>query len=173
MPSSNITQVAQELLDIEQQRSTAALDDTLLRRRQQLFRTLTQHLRQPGRSHERRRHVRLLCPLVVRLRSGEASITADAVEMGIGGLSLRGHLWVLTDQRLRLESLRVGEQDLPLSVRCRVVWRQTEQQSTPLVGLEFIDLSDEGRSQVRAVFEALLLRHADRLVREGEAAAAP
>ena len=106
---------------------------------------------------DRRKYLRIPAPIDVRFRVGDATITARAADLGLGGLSLRGHLWVIADQTMRIDSVTLDGRDYPLQLRCRVAWRVSAYDGQPRAGLQFVDLDAKGRAQIRPVFEALLV----------------
>ena len=157
---SSVASIAREFLEFERQRTQDKPSDP--ERRSALFKQLMTALHSGASAGsksavERRRFLRVPAQLKVRFRAGEATITATAVELGLGGLSLRGHLWLLNNQKMSIESVRVGSKAFPLRISARVVWRITEGEDEPCAGLEFIDLSDEGRGQIHAIFSAVFI----------------
>ncbi|MCA9671187.1 MAG: PilZ domain-containing protein [Myxococcales bacterium] len=162
---SEIQKVAKELLSLLSKARGKKLEEADARQRAQLMARLRELVRElVGKDgDERRRFLRVSAPLEVVFRVGEATITAAASEMSLGGLSLRGHLWLITEQQMRIESLRVGDESYPLRVRCRVAWRVSAKDGMPRAGLQFVDIDDEAQAQIRAIFEALFRRFLERL----------
>jgi plasmid stabilization system protein ParE len=171
---AEIQTMARELIDLTR-RDGLAQDQQ--RRRRQLLEQLVAKLRfkpgggEPSRGRwlERRRFLRVPSPLVVRFRVGDATIAAEAAEMSLGGLSLRDHLWAIPDQRMRIDRLEVGGRHYPLRVDCRVAWRVSAD-SRLRAGLEFVELSDDARRQLRQIFEAIFVAYLQRLLEAGQEA---
>ena len=158
--------LATELLALERSRREAALEGDDARRHKQLLAELLKRM-SPAPSAERRGYLRIPADLEAKFRLGQATITCPAGEISMGGLSLRGHLWVIEDQELVLENLRVGKRDYPMSVRARVVWKVSDVDARPRAGLEFLDLDDSGRRQVQAIYEQLFFDLLERLAADG------
>jgi hypothetical protein len=154
--------LAAELLALERRRQHAPLEGDDARRHQELFGTLLRRL-SPSPHAERREFLRIPADLEAKFRLGQATITCPAGEISMGGLSLRGHLWVIEEQELLLENLRVGKRDYPMAIRARVVWKVSDEDARPRAGLQFIELDANGRRQVKAVYEQLFIELLARL----------
>jgi hypothetical protein len=166
--SPEIKELAAKLLGLEQKRQQGTLAPEEAARRQELLNELVSRLhRAPGA--ERRQHVRIPASIEARFRLGDAAITCGASELSYGGIGLRGHLWIIEDQELLVENLRVGERDYPMAVRAKVVWRVSEEDRQPGAGLAFLDVDEDGRRQIGAVYERLFLVYLERLSRAGSA----
>lgn len=150
---------ARELLLLETRQREGELPGEAQQRRRTLLQSLVAQLQQMRGSDERRRHLRVPGPLRVRFRAGEASLVARAEEMALGGFSLGEPIWVVAGQVLLIEGVRVGQQDYPLQVRARVIWRLAAAQDPPCAGLEFVDVDQQVREQIRTIFEALLFAY--------------
>jgi hypothetical protein len=162
MTDRGLGQLASELRALELRRQQGPLSGPEAARRQELLDRLIERLRQhPGA--ERRRHLRIPADLEVRFRMGGATITCMASELGYGGLGLRGHLWIIEDQELIVENLRLGTRDYPMAMKARVVWKLASESSRPGAGLAFIDVDEAGRRQIRAVFERLFAAYLEKL----------
>ncbi len=158
-------ELASELLEIERKRQQGPLAPEMAARRQELLGELISRLhRAPGA--ERRQHLRIPAVLEARFRLGDASITCGASELSYGGMGLRGHLWIIEDQELMVESVRVGERDYPMAVRAKVVWKISEENRRPGAGVAFLDVDEDGRRRIGAVFEHLFRVYLERLSRE-------
>lgn len=157
-------QLAAELHSLEQKRQQGALEPQLAARRQELLDDLMVRLqRTPG--SERRKHLRIPADLEARFRLGEATITCSASELSYGGIGLRNHLWIIEEQELIVENLRVGQRDYPMAVRAKVVWKISDEDQHPGAGLAFLDTDEDGRRQIGAVFEYLFLLYLERVAR--------
>jgi hypothetical protein len=157
-------ELAAELLGLEQRRQEGTLEPDRAARRQELLNELMSRLhRTPGA--ERRQQVRIPANLEARFRLGDAVITCNAAELSYGGIGLRGHLWIIEEQELLVENLRVGQRDYPMTVRAKVVWKISEEDRQPGAGLAFLDVDEEGRRQIGAVFEQLFRVYLERLAR--------
>jgi c-di-GMP-binding flagellar brake protein YcgR len=157
--------IAAELKALEEKRQQAGLDAEETKRHQELMQTIMEHLHShPG--EERRRFLRIPADLEARFRLGEATITCGASELSMGGLSLRGHLWVIEDQELLVENLKVSNRDYPMAIKAKVVWKVSEEDEVPRAGLQFIDLDEQGRHQVRAIFSQLFMSVLEQLARD-------
>jgi hypothetical protein len=157
--------LAAELLELERRRQNDALEGDEAERHSELAEELFRRLnRAPGA--ERRRFLRVPAELEAKFRLGQATITCGANELSMGGLSLRGHLWVIEDQELVLENLRVGHRDYPMSIRSRVVWKISDEDQRPRAGLQFVDLDDAGKRQVQSIYENMFLSLLERLAAE-------
>lgn len=159
--------LAAELRDLERKRLQSSLEGHDSARRHDLRAEIMARLKQNFSGSERRKFLRIPADLEARFRLGDATITCFAAELSMGGLSLRGHLWVSEDQELLLENLKAGNRDYPMAVQAKVVWKVSEDDELPRAGLQFIDLDAQGKHQVQAVFEQLFLIYLDRLA-EGE-----
>lgn len=149
--------LASELQELEERYRQGNLEGHQTKRRQDLRAEIMSRLRRGSSGIERREHIRIPADLEARFRLGDATITCHASELSLGGLSLRGHLWVSEDQELLLENLKTGNRDYPMSVRAKVVWKISEDDLRPRAGLQFIDMDRQGKHQVQAVFEQLWL----------------
>jgi len=154
--------VAAELLTLERKRAQAPLEGEEAERHAELLTELFKHLSRPPGA-ERRAFLRIPADLEARFRLGNATITCPARELSLGGLSLRGHLWVIEDQELVLENLRVKDRDYPMAIRAKVVWKVSEEDARPRAGLQFIEVDERGKRQVKAVFEQLFVELLERL----------
>jgi len=154
--------IAAELLGLERKGRNDGLEGTDSERRQQLRRELLRRLNPPPAS-ERRKFLRIPADLEVKLRLGQATITCPARELSMGGLSLYGHLWVIEDQELVLENLRVGSRDYPMEVKSRVVWKVSDEDERPRAGLQFVAVGPSEKRQIKAVFEQLFIELLERL----------
>jgi len=171
---AEIRAMARELIGLAARDGLAADQQ---RRRRQLFEQLVAKLRfkpaagEPSRGRwlERRRFLRVPTPLVVRFRVGDATLTAEAVEMSLGGLSLRDHLWALPDQRMRIDQMQVAGRHYSLRVDCRVAWRISSD-GRLRAGLEFVELSNPARQQLRQIFEAIFVAYLQQLLAAGQEA---
>jgi len=159
---------AAELCELELKRQRGHLDGEESRRHQSLLNEVINHLCEHPAAN-RRKYLRIPAELEARFRMAEATISCGASELSLGGLSLRGHLWVIEEQELLVENLRVGDRDYPMSIRARVVWKISEEDRRPRAGLQFIDVDENGRHQVRAIFEQLLLSYLEQLGGGGRA----
>lgn len=165
MDDPELNRLAAELLDLERQRHGAPLPESGSARRQALISALMDRLNQhPG--DERRRFLRIPAQIEVRFRVGGASITCAATEMGLGGLALAGHLWVI-DQPIVLEELSLGGKRFPLECTCRVAWKLDDEDGQPKAGLQFVEPSSDARKQLRAIFEELFLQYLATLAQDG------
>jgi hypothetical protein len=157
-----ISTLAAQLHALEQQRQRRTLSAEEATRRQLLLSELIAQLHKtPG--DERRKHLRIPADLEVRFRLGGATITCRASELSCGGIGLRGHLWIIEDQELVVENLRVGHRDYPMAVRAKVVWKVSDEYRRPGAGVAFLDVDEAGRRQINAVFEHLFLLYLERL----------
>ena len=154
--------VATELLALERKRARAPLNAEDAERHGELLAQLFKHLNRPPGA-ERRAFLRIPADLEARFRLGSATITCPARELSLGGLSLRGHLWVIEDQELVLENLRVKDRDYPMAIRAKVVWKVSEEDDRPRAGLQFIDVDEQGKRQIKTVFEQLFVELLERL----------
>lgn len=154
--------LAAELLTLEQKRREVPLEGDDAERHQELLSDLLRRL-SPAPGGERREYLRVPADLEAKFRLGQASITCPAGEISMGGLSLRGHLWVIEDQELVLENLRVGKRDYPMDVRARVVWKVSDEDARPRAGLQFVDMDRSGRRQIKAIYEQLFWDLLERL----------
>ena len=163
MSDGALVQLAAELRDLELKRQQARLTEPDTDRRESLLHGLIQRVTQPRPGAERRQHLRIPADLEVRFRMSGAAVTCTASELSYGGLGLRGHLWILQDQELLVENLRLGSSDYPMTVKARVVWKVPGADEHPRAGLLFLDVDESGRRQIRAVFERLFLAFLERL----------
>jgi hypothetical protein len=162
---TEIRTIAAKLKALEEKRQEGGLDAEETKRHQQLMQTIMERLHShPG--EERRHFLRIPADLEARFRLGEATITCGASELSMGGLSLRGHLWVIEDQELLVENLKVSNRDYPMAIKAKVVWKVSEEDEMPRAGLQFIDLDEQGRHQVRAIFSQLFMSFLEQLTRE-------
>ncbi len=158
----SLAKLAGELRDLELRRQHGELDEPAAKRRNELLAHLMTELqRHPGA--ERRKHLRIPAELEVRFRMSGATITCAASELSYGGLGLRGHLWIIEDQELLVENLRLGPRDFPMTVRAKVVWKISDDGSRPGAGLEFLEVDEGGKKQIRTIFEQLFLAYLERL----------
>ncbi len=158
--------LAAELRDLELKRQRGELAQEESRRHQTLLNQVINRLSDhPGAN--RRKYLRIPAELEARFRMGEATITCGANELSLGGLSLRGHLWVIEDQELVVENLKVGNKDYPLSIRAKIVWKVSDEDDRPRAGLQFVGVDDNNRYQVHAIFEQLFLNYLERLASNG------
>jgi hypothetical protein len=162
MSDGVLAQLAVELRDLERRRQQGELTEAEAARRHELLDRLIQHMkRHPGA--ERRQHLRIPADLEVRFRMGGATITCAASELSYGGIGLRGHLWIIEDQELTVENLRLGTCDYPMTVKARVVWKVSTDERNPGAGLSFHDVDENGRRQIRSIFERLFLNYLESL----------
>ena len=103
----------------------------------------------------------------MRADASRTPITCAASELSYGGIGLRGHLWIIEDQELTVENLRLGTCDYPMSVKARVGWKVGSDEKHPGAGLAFRDVDESGRRQIRSVFERLFITYLERLSRDG------
>jgi hypothetical protein len=161
-----IDKIAAELHLLELKRQSAPLSESESTRRRDLLLDLMNKLqRSPG--SERRQYLRIPAELEARFRMGEATITCHASELSYGGIGLKGHLWIIEDQVLIVENLRLGNRDYPMAIRARVVWKISDEDNRPGAGLTFIDVDEEGKRQIAAVFERLFMAYLERLAATG------
>lgn len=159
-----IERLAAELRHLEIRRRNGALDEMGSQLRQSLLNDLMARLRsQAGPGAERRRHLRIPADLEVRFRLKEATITCNAGELSLSGLGLRGNLWIVENQELLVENLRVGHRDYPTSLKARVIWKNASEDRRAGAGLIFLDVDEHGQRQIHAVFEHLFLAYLDHL----------
>lgn len=157
--------IAMELKALEEKRQKGGLDADETKRHQQLMQMIMERLHcHPG--EERRHFLRIPADLEARFRLGEATITCGASELSMGGLSLRGHLWVIEDQELLVENLKVSNRDYPMAIKAKVVWKVSDEDEMPRAGLQFIDLDEHGRHQVRAIFSQLFMSFLEQLTQD-------
>jgi hypothetical protein len=162
MSDAVLAELARELRGLEQKRLEGPLTDPEVTRRQELLDQLVTCIRQhPG--EERREHLRVPAVLEVRFRMGAASVACAASELSQGGVGLRGHLWISEDQELVLENLRMGSRDYPIEVNAKVVWKVGQEDQPPGAGLCFLEIDEEGRQQIRTIFERVFLTYLDQL----------
>jgi hypothetical protein len=159
---SEIGRLAAELHTLERQRQQRTLGDEGATRRQLLLSELIAQLHKTS-GGERRKHLRIPAELEARFRLGTATITCHASELSCGGIGLRGHLWIIEDQELVVENLRVGHRDYPMSVRAKVVWKISDEDRRPGAGVAFLDVDEAGLRQINSVFEHLFLLYLERL----------
>jgi hypothetical protein len=160
-----IRELALELLDLEGIRREKKLSEQELQRFHQLVELILASLQKQAKN-ERRKHLRIPADLVVRFCINEASITCNAYELSLGGIGLRGNVWVKENQELIIENLRLGRRDYPMSVRAKIVWKNSEETKPLGAGLIFLNLNDEGKRQIRSVFEELFFSFIYKLVEE-------
>lgn len=162
MRDAVLAELARELRGLEQKRQDGALSDPDSTRRRELLDQLVACMNQhPGA--ERREHLRVPAVLEVRFRMGGASVACAASELSQGGVGLRGHLWITEDQELVLENLRMGSRDYPIDVNAKVVWKVGQEDQPPGAGLCFLEIDENGRQQISAVFERVFLTYLEQL----------
>lgn len=158
----DVEQLAAELYLLECKRQCETLTEPENQRRSDLTARLMAHLHQRAEA-ERRRYLRIPADLEVRFRMSGATITCSAYEIGYGGIGLRGHLWIVEDQEITVENLRLGHRDYPTTLRSKVVWKSAQETSPPGAGLEFVNVNESDRRQLRTVMEHLFLAYLRRI----------
>jgi hypothetical protein len=158
--------LAAELRDLELKRQRGELAKEESRRHQTLLNQVINRLSDHPEAN-RRKYLRIPADLEARFRMGEATITCGASELSLGGLSLRGHLWVIEDQELVVENLKVGNKDYPMTIRAKIVWKVSDEDDRPRAGLQFVGVDDNSRYQVHAIFEQLFLNYLEHLASNG------
>ena len=164
MERMDTSALAAELLSLERRRQQAPLEEGDAAQHQALMAQLFERLHQaPG--SERRRYLRIPADLEAKFRLGQATITCGATELSLDGLSLRGQLWVIDqDQDLLLENLRLeGAEDYPVKIKSKVLWKISDEDSQPRAGLQFVEMDEESKHKLRAVFERLFVDFLEQL----------
>lgn len=115
---------------------------------------------QHGKENERRRFLRIPSAVEVQFRFGSTTLTCVAADLSMGGLLLDSFLFeFLEGTDIEVVNLRVEDQDFPLAVGARMVWKVSADDHQPRAGLEFLELSESAKRQIQEVFEHLLARY--------------
>ncbi len=162
MEKTEIKDLARELKQLETKRQGGALSSQESNRHRELVKHLFSRFRDHP-SAERRKFLRVPGDLEVKFQLGDATFSCGATEISLGGLSLKGNLWVIEDQELIILNLKLGQRDYPMLVRAKVVWKLSGVERRPRAGLKFINLTSMGARQIQAVFEQLFLNFLDDL----------
>lgn len=102
-------------------------------------------------SDERRQHRRQVFQLAVRVRldSIDQLITEYARDISLGGMSLRLNTLAEVGEKIYIE-FRILDSDPLISVFAQVKWVRPHERGS-MVGVEFLDLDDQGKDFIRQV----------------------
>jgi hypothetical protein len=140
-----------EMLKLADKAASDGLSDQDRPRWRELVSTLLGELRDKGRVHERRQHLRAAMEIEVDILSPEEMASLATSTVGSGGLSLRIQEIIPVGTQVEL-SIKMAERKVPIFARAQIVYSRPGE-----AGAMFVDLFQNDRELIEAVAARALL----------------